>query len=361
MTPAGGAAHRPDLGLVEAGDLALRGGDDDVVLARGHVDPGQLIVGGDGDGDDAAAPDPLELLERGLLDDAVAGGHDQELAGIEVGQGDRGHRDLAGLHLDAREVDDRDALGLAARVDDGVDLGREDPAAVGEEERPVVGVGHEEVLDRVLLAGHVADDPLPAPALAAIGGNRLALDVAAPADRDDDVLVGDEVLVRHLAAGVVGDAGPARAGVLGLDGGELVLDDGQDARRVGEDVLELGDELDDLEVLVLDLLALEGGQAGQAHVQDRLGLDLGQAEAGHQVGAGRVDVGRLADRLDHLVEVVERDLEAFQDVSPRPSLLQVELGPAPDDLAPVIDVVLQDGLEREASAAGRRPGRACSC
>ena len=50
------------------------------------------------------------------------------------------------------------------------------------------------------------------------------------------------------------------------------------ARRVGEDVLELGDELDDREVLVLDLLALEGGQAGEAHVEDRLGLELRQPE-----------------------------------------------------------------------------------
>ena len=163
----------------------------------------------------------------------------------------------------------------------------------------------------------------------------------------DDVLVGDQVLVGHLAAGVVGDAGPAGAGVLGLEGAQLVLDDGQDARRVGQDVLELGDELDDLEVLVLDLLALEGGQAGQAHVEDGLGLDLGQAEAGHQVVARRLDVGRLADRPDHLVEVVEGDLEAFQDVSPGAGLLQVELGPAPDDLAAVVDVVLQDGLERQ--------------
>ena len=118
-----------------------------------------------------------------------------------------------------------DALGLAAGVRDGVDLGAEDAAAVGEEQRPVVGVGDEQVLDRVLLAGDVADDPLAAAVLAPVGGDRLALDVAAAGDRDDDVLVGDEVLVGHLAAGVVGDPGPALAGVLALQLGQLVLDD----------------------------------------------------------------------------------------------------------------------------------------
>ena len=53
----------------------------------------------------------------------------------------------------------------------GVDLGAEDAAAVGEEQRPVVGVGHEQVLDRVLLAGDVADDPLAAAVLAAVRGD----------------------------------------------------------------------------------------------------------------------------------------------------------------------------------------------
>ena len=115
------------------------------------------------------------------------------------------------------------------------------------------------------------------------------------------------------------------------------------------------------EVLVLDLLALERGQAGESHIEDGLGLELGQVEAGHQVRAGRLDVGRLADGLDDRVEVVERDLEALEDVGPVARLLEVELGPAADDLAPMVDVVLEDRLERAASGAGRRRGPACSC
>ena len=273
------AAHRPDLRLGEAGELAQRRGDDHVVVARGDVDPGQLVVLREGDRPDPGGPDLLELLERRLLDDPPPGRHDQELAGLEVRDHERRGRDLAGLDLDAGQVDDRDPLGLPAGIDDRVDLRAEDAAAVREEQRPVVGVGHQQAVDRVLLAGHVADDPLPAAALAPVGGHRLALDVAAPADRHDDVLVGDEVLVRHLAARVVDDPRPPLAGVLALELEELLLDDPEDPGRVGQDVLELGDELDDGEVLVLDLLALEGGQAGEAHVQDRLGLDLGQPEA----------------------------------------------------------------------------------
>src|SRR5258706_492540 len=137
--------------------------------------------------------------------------------------------------------------------------------------------------------------------LATIGRDGLALDVAAAADRDDDVLVGDQVLVGHLPARVVRDPRPTVATELLLQLGQLVLDDPQDALRIRQDVLELRDQLDHAEVLVLDLLALEGGQAGEAHVEDRLGLELAQVEPVHQVRPGEVDVLRLADRPDDRV------------------------------------------------------------
>ena len=72
---------------------------------------------------------------------------------------------------------------LAWRLASGIawTFAREDAAAVREEQRPVVGVGDEQVLDRVLLAGDVADDPLAAAVLAAVRRDRLALDVAAAA------------------------------------------------------------------------------------------------------------------------------------------------------------------------------------
>src|SRR5712671_1939502 len=49
-------------------------------------------------------------VERSLLDLALSGGQHQVAAGCEVLEGDRRHRDLAGLDLDPRQVDDRDAL-----------------------------------------------------------------------------------------------------------------------------------------------------------------------------------------------------------------------------------------------------------
>src|SRR5439155_16248670 len=60
------AAHRPDLALAELREHPLGRGDDDVVLARGDVDPGELVVLIDRDRPDPGRADALELLERGL-------------------------------------------------------------------------------------------------------------------------------------------------------------------------------------------------------------------------------------------------------------------------------------------------------
>ena len=78
-----------------------------------------------------------------------------------------------------------------------------------------------------------------------------------------------------------------------------------------------------------------------------LACDLGQLEALDEVRSRGVDVGGRADRGDHLVEVVERDLQPFEDVRPLLRPREVELGAPPDDLAPIGDVVLEHPLEAE--------------
>ena len=54
-----------------------------------------------------------------------------------------------------------------------------------------------------------------------------------------------------------------------------------------------------------------------------------------------------ADHLDDLVDVVVRDLEPFEDVRALPGSAKVVFAAAADDHAAVVDVVLEDLLERE--------------
>ena len=66
-----------------------------------------------------------------------------------------------------------------------------------------------------------------------------------------------------------------------------------------------------------------------------------------QVGLARVSAVRaVADRADDCVEVVERDLEPFEDMGALAGLLELDTAVRlRDDLVPVIDVVLEHALE----------------
>ena len=128
---------------------------------------------------------------------------------------------------------------------------------------------------------------------------------------------------------------------------QVILDECQDLLGVGQQVFQVGDLQLDLFVFVLDLLAFQGCQAAQLHVQDGLGLQFAQLEALHQAFFGRLGIRGFADGLDDRVQVVQGDDQAFQDVGPGAGFLQFELGAAGDDCLAVFDEDLQDALERQ--------------
>ena len=85
----------------------------------------------------------------------------------------------------------------------------------------------------------------------------------------------------------------------------------------------------------------------QAHVQNGPGLNFGQFKGRHKALAGFVRIGRRADQGHHLVDVVDGDAQAFQNMGPGLGLFQVITGSADDHLAPVVHKAGQGGLEIE--------------
>ena len=325
-----------------------------------------------------------ELTEGGLLDCALRGGEEDEVGlgpglVLLVRAGLGGDADEGGdffLGLEFQEIGDAAALGGAAHVGNLMDALDIDAAGVGEEHEVIVRAGGEEVLDKILvlarrrrsLAGGHADDALAAAALGAIGADGGALDQAGVGDGDDDAFVGDEVFDGDLA--FVGDQlGEARGGVFGFDLAQLVLDDGEDAGFLGQDVEQILDALEDLGVFGLDLVNFQAGQLVEAQLQNRgdLGLAEGIAAAGQAVlvadenaealdlGAGEVEgqqfdarllaVGGLADDADELVQVGQGDEVALQRFGAVLGLAQLKTGAADDHFAAVLDVAIDDLFE----------------
>ena len=209
-----------------------------------------------------------------------------------------------------------------------------------------MGRGHEQVLDEVLVLHVHADDSDAAAPLGAVGGERQRLDVARVRDRDDHLLVGDQVLDVDVVLGRR-DLRAALVAVAVRDLLQLGLDQLEDHVLVAEQLAQLADALHLVRVLLAQRVGLEAGQLLQAEIEDRAGLDLGHLEALHQPGARRVAVARGADQRDHGVEVVERDQQALEHVHAALEAAQLVLGPADDDLALVADVVPDDVAQRQ--------------
>jgi hypothetical protein len=69
-----------------------------------------------------------------------------------------------------------------------------------------------------------------------------------------------------------------------------------------------------LEVFGLDLAALETGELVEAEFEDGVGLALGERILRHQLLLGLLAVLRGADDFDEVVEVIEGDDVALEDV-----------------------------------------------
>ena len=136
------------------------------------------------------------------------------------------------------------------------------------DDKPAHGVG---------LAGTHAGDAPAAATLQSIGLQRQPLDVAPGAEGGHHLLMGDHVLVPQLLRYLADDLRPTLITVLLLQLLDVLLDEHVDLVRVGQQVFQLTDLLDDLRVLLFQLLSLKAGKAPQLHIEDGLGLPLAQA------------------------------------------------------------------------------------
>ena len=399
----GRSPHRPDLLLVETDGHALGGADDHVLVAVRVHHRDELVVVLDGQGLEAARPRPRERLQLGALDQAVLRDED------DVGPG----RDLDRLGGDARRLRLLDLLAAGARlllrsglfrrlralllallhraqlfhrqqrrdllvlrerdqVDDRlssrgpaclgqfVHLEPEHPPLAGEDEHVVMRAGDEDLLDEVVVGGARAGFSAAAPPLRAVERHRIALDVPLVADGHHHVLFGDQVLVGKLARLSL-DLGAARIGEEALHLAQLLLDHIEEQLLGAEDRRQPDDQGLHLRQLGEDLLLLQPGQALQLHLEDGLGLDLAQRVEALQLLRGLVARGARLDQRDDLVDVIERDLVAEQDVLALLGLAQVVSGAARDDVATMRDEPLQDRPEPERArlaAVDREHGRA---
>ena len=187
-----------------------------------------------------------------------------------------------------------------------MDLDPIDSPQRGEHQQIGVGRTHKQVFDKILIPRDRRHNTASPAALRAIQRGCRPLDIAGVGNGDDHVFFGNQVFDRQVGAGGqnLGAAGVAETHLEVL---QLLADERVYFTRVGQNVFQLLDQANRFGVLVDDFSLLQLGQALEAHVQNSLGLDLAQHEAGGEL---TTDVGRIltgADELNHRVQVIQGD------------------------------------------------------
>ena len=105
--------------------------------------------------------------------------------------------------------------------------------------------------------------------------------------------------------------------------------------------MEIGNGSFQFLIFFQQLFPFQTSQAGQAHIQNGLGLLVGELEALHQGLLGGGGVRAVADDVHDLVDIVQSFEQALQNVGAGQGLIQIVFGAAGDHVLLVQDVIIQ--------------------
>ena len=333
------APHGAGIRLMEADAHSLRCHQEDIVVGVGLLDIDELVVLPEINGDDPYIADIVKGAQGSLFDDPPAGRHEQVVFVLILIHDRNDGRDLF-LRQEIEEVYDRRSSGHPAGLRDLVGLEAVGASEVGEEHDGVMGPGHEQVGDIIVVQSLHALDTAAAPALHAEIVLRHALDVTQGCPGNDDIFVLDQVL--HLEVLRIRlDTAAAFVPVLVRDNIDLIFDHGKEFFGVGEDLFELFDPLQEILVFLLQLLSFQTCQSSQAHIHNSLGLDVVQTKPLGQARLGGLYIGALPDDPYDFIYIVEGDEQSLQDMVAFLRLVEVISCPAGDDILLVVEVIGQ--------------------
>ena len=160
-------------------------------------------------------------------------------------------------------------------------------------------------------------------------------------DRDDHIVISVEVFgVEFLSR--VDDLAATLVTILLLDLQELFADELCTQFLVSEEGLQALDLLHQGSVLFLQLLTLQTSEGTQTHIHDGTRLDEREGEALHKLLDSFLRLTGRTDDADDLVDIVDSDDQALEDVDTLLGLAQLKLRTAVDDIVTVLDEELDE-------------------
>ena len=147
----------------------------------------------------------------------------------------------------------------------------------------------------------------------------------------------------------LGEQGASRCAESLSDLLELLGDELADAGGIGQNALEVGDLGAQFVGFSLQLDPAELGQSAKPQLQDVLGLQLAQVEDIDEPRAGLIAVVALANDLNDLVNIQDRDQQTLDEVKPFTPAREPVLAAATNDREPMVEVDLQQFLQAQSA------------
>ena len=120
---------------------------------------------------------------------------------------------------------------------------------------------------------------------------------------------------------------------------QFILDDTHAETFIGQHILQILDQFEELVVFILEFFSLQAGELTQTHLHDSLSLQICESPLLHQSVLGLLYRPGSTNQSNHLIDDVECLEESFQNMGTGLGLLEVELGTADYHLVTVLDVL----------------------
>ena len=175
----------------------------------------------------------------------------------------------------------------------------------------MVSGGEEEMLCRIInLLAAAAGFTYATTFLAAEVVESLAFDVALMADGYNDILFSNQILDIHFRA-VDGNFGTTLVTKALLHFLQVFLDNVHNLVLICQYAFQPVNSFQQVGIFFVNLLALQAGQALQAHIQNSLCLTLAQLKVFHQSSAGNFCCRAAADGADYSINIIKSNLQAL--------------------------------------------------
>ena len=319
----GYSSRHPHIRLLKANALAEFCNQNNIfgIIGKFHLD--ELVVIPQDNGCQAGLPYILIVCNGRFFHNSLFGRHKQEMVFLIFLNGD--HRGNFFSRLQMQQVDNGGSPGCPAGFRNLIDFKPVHLSRVGKEHEIMMGSGHQQLFNVIILNGLHSLDSLASTALAAEIVHGHSLDVSQLGHSNDHVLPGDQILHGKVKF-IVSDGSSSVIPVFVGNCQNLFSDDSQQSLPVRQDLpVFLDPDLQFME-LGFQLGPFQTCESPQTHIHNGLSLGIGKSEFPDEIFFCLLGVGGSPDDLDDSVDMIQSFQQTLQNMRPLLRFVEVVSG-----------------------------------